>query len=51
MSAQLVRLHDTLCVEDLNLKGLVRTKTGEEFQRRGYQCVSEDVGIQGGASV
>jgi putative transposase len=31
LSAQLVRLYDTICVEDLNLKGLVRTKLAKSF--------------------
>jgi putative transposase len=31
MSAQLVRCFDTLCIEDLNLKGLVRTKLAKSF--------------------
>ncbi len=31
LSARLVRLYDTLCIEDLNLQGLVRTKLGKSF--------------------
>ena len=31
LSCRLVRLYDTLCVEDLNLKGLVRTKLAKSF--------------------
>ncbi|MCW3099751.1 MAG: transposase, OrfB family, central region, partial [Chthonomonadaceae bacterium] len=31
LSYQLVRLYDTLCIEDLNLKGLVRTKLAKSF--------------------
>ena len=31
LSCQLVRLYDTLCVEDLNLKGFVRTKLAKSF--------------------
>ena len=31
LSSRLVRLYDTLCVEDLNLKGLVRTKLAKSF--------------------
>jgi putative transposase len=31
LSARLVRLSDTLCIEDLNLQGLVRTKLGKSF--------------------
>jgi putative transposase len=31
LSAQLVRLYDIICVEDLNLKGFVRTKLAKSF--------------------
>ena len=31
LSAKLVADHDTLCIEDLNLKGLVRTKLAKSF--------------------
>jgi putative transposase len=31
LSAQLVRLYDTLCIETLNLNGLVRTKLAKSF--------------------
>jgi putative transposase len=31
LSARLVREHDTLCIEDLNIKGLVRTKLAKSF--------------------
>ena len=31
LSCRLVRLYDTLCVEDLNLKGLMRTKLAKSF--------------------
>jgi len=31
LSSRLVRLYDTLCVEDLNLRGLVRTKLAKSF--------------------
>lgn len=31
LSARLVRLYDTFCIEDLNLKGLVRTKLAKSF--------------------
>ena len=31
LSAKLVRLYDTICVEDLNIKGLVKTKLAKSF--------------------
>jgi len=31
LSARLVRLYDTLCIEDLNFQGLVRTKLAKSF--------------------
>jgi len=31
LSARLVRLYDTICIEDLNLQGLVRTKLAKSF--------------------
>ena len=31
LSAKLVAEHDTLCIEDLNLKGLTRTRLGKSF--------------------
>ena len=31
LSAKLVRLYDTICIENLNLKGLVRTKLAKSF--------------------
>ena len=35
LSARLVRAHDTICIEDLNLKGLVRTKLAKSFTDAG----------------
>jgi len=32
LSAKLVAEHDTLCIEDLNLKGLTKTKLGKSFR-------------------
>jgi putative transposase len=31
LSARLVREHDTICIEDLNIKGLVKTKLAKSF--------------------
>ena len=31
LSERLVRLYDTLCIEDLNIQGLVRTKLAKSF--------------------
>lgn len=35
LSAKIVSKYDTICIEDLNLKGLVRTKLGKSFSDAG----------------
>lgn len=46
LSARLVREHDTICIEDLNLKGLVKTKLAKSFTDAGIGEFLRQIGYK-----